>query len=106
MIRSSFPDQLRRLVLAAVCLLSGMLPAPHAAAQTPSPDQIEMFRNLPPEQQQAILESMNKGGGSISGGTGVRSDRRLEFPRVVRPRKGDEEEATGFEADGITPREP
>lgn len=63
-------------------------------AQTPSPDQIEIFRNLPPDQQQSILESMNRG--SSDSGTSTRSDRELEFPRVVRPRKlGEEEQEYG-----------
>lgn len=35
---------------------------------TPSADQIEMFKNLTPEQQQAIVESL--GGGGSSGGLG------------------------------------
>jgi protein involved in polysaccharide export with SLBB domain len=60
-----------------------------AAAQTPSADQIEMFRNLPADQQQSILDSLNRGGQSSSSApsSGVRSDRRLEFPDTVKPRR-------------------
>ena len=36
------------------------------ASITPSADQIEMFRNLSPEQQQAILQSLGGGGGGLS----------------------------------------
>lgn len=37
------------------------------ASVTPSADQIEAFRNLSPEQQQAILQSLGGGGGGLSG---------------------------------------
>lgn len=52
-----------------------------------------MFRDLPQEQQQAILESLNRGGtGATSSAGRPRADRRLEFPETVRPRmnRGDE----------------
>lgn len=52
-----------------------------ASAQTP--EQIEAFRNLPPEQQRAVLEAMAGQGGRADG---VRRDRRLEFPPTVLPR--------------------
>jgi protein involved in polysaccharide export with SLBB domain len=41
-------------------------------AQTPTPEQIEIFRNLPPDQQQAVLEAM---GGADRGA--VRQDQPL-----------------------------
>lgn len=66
-----------------------------AFAQTPSADQIEMFQNMTPEQQQAILEAMGGSGSSSSSfprNSGVRSDRRLEFPQTVRPRRAAEDE--------------
>ena len=51
-----------------------------------------MFRNLPPDQQQQILERMNRGGSTNS----ARADRErdLDFPRFITPRrdKGDDEE--------------
>ncbi|WP_129777775.1 SLBB domain-containing protein [Peristeroidobacter soli] len=84
------------LVTAAICCFLEQTLLSVAAAQNPSPDQIEMFRNLSPEQQQAILESLNNGGGTGSLGTGstggVRSDRRLNFPQTVRPRTGENED--------------
>ena len=36
-------------------LVAAVGPARDAAAQTPSAAQVEAFKNLPPEQQQAIL---------------------------------------------------
>jgi len=38
-------------------------PAP-VSAQAPTPAQLEVFRNLPHDQQRAVLESMQQGGGS------------------------------------------
>ncbi len=37
------------------------------SAVTPSADQIDMFRNLSPDQQQAILQSLGGGGGGVGG---------------------------------------
>jgi protein involved in polysaccharide export with SLBB domain len=82
--------------------------SPELEAQTPSAEQIEIFQNLPADQQQAIMESMGGGQSSSSSArTGVRSDRKLDFPQTVRrkPGKGDEEddELGGL---GSTPRVP
>lgn len=78
-------------------------------AQTPSADQIEIFQNMSPEQQQAILESMT---GGTSGSTsinrnGVRTDRKLDFPETVRPRvkRDDDDDWDSEEMDGM-PRQP
>jgi polysaccharide export outer membrane protein len=61
------------ILLAAFFLGAGALFAPtqRALAQTavPSADQIEMFRNLTPEQQDAILRQL--GGGAGTGGLGT-----------------------------------
>lgn len=57
---------LSHLVL-ALSALAVFLPST-LAAQTPTPEQIEMFRNLPPEQQQAVLEALRGragGGGAV-----------------------------------------
>jgi protein involved in polysaccharide export with SLBB domain len=95
---------IRRLVarvtaLAVVCLLAGG----SAVAQSPSPEQMEAFRNLSPEQQQAILQGM--------GGTqdGVKRDRDVTSPETVRPRSADDVSGRGVAgADGYewVPREP
>lgn len=71
-----------------------------------------MFRNLPPEQQQAILESMNRGGtggaGNLGGPTRVTPDRNLQFPRTVMPRRAadadDEEQQLGPDGKPLPPR--
>jgi hypothetical protein len=68
--------------------------ASSVTAQTPSAAQIEIFKNLPPDQQQAILETLNRGGATS---TGVRSDRRLEFPQTVIPRAPMADEAQAGE---------
>jgi protein involved in polysaccharide export with SLBB domain len=82
--------------------------APPAGAQSPSPQQMEVFRNLPADQQQAILESL--GGGTQDG---VRRDRDLAAPETVRPRSASEGESRGATPAGyddalleLRPREP
>jgi polysaccharide biosynthesis/export protein len=75
--------------LIVFCAFSGREVIPAAAAQTPTSDQIDAFRNLTPEQQRAILESMGGGG---TRGTRPQADRPLDFPQTVRPR-GDAEDA-------------
>ena len=86
--RLNFSGRLFGSVAAVACLLVGGTVVPVADAQTPTAEQMEMFQNLPPEQQQAIMESM--GGGDPSRPTDrVRSDRQLKFPQTVRPRSRD-----------------
>lgn len=50
-------------------LIAGLSAVAPALPQSPTPDQIEIFRNLPSDQQQAILESLGRDGdgGSRSG---------------------------------------
>lgn len=59
MIRSSPSGLLVRLFVALLLLAS-----PLVGAQTPSQDQIEAFRNLPADQQQAVLEALGQDGSS------------------------------------------
>jgi len=75
-----------RLVTSFVlCAITALCVQSTAIAQTPSQSQIDAFRNLTPEQQQAILESMGGGAGSGTGGR-ARTDRQLDFPQTIRPR--------------------
>lgn len=92
MLRFSFPSRFFPLaVLISVLCTLGL--ASVAGAQTPSAEQIEMFRNLPADQQQSILDSMNRGGTSSSSSSGaLRSDRDVQFPRTVQPRRAAEDE--------------
>jgi polysaccharide biosynthesis/export protein len=53
------------------------------STQTPSATQsaqLEIFRNLPPDQQQAILKEMGKGARK------VQPDRKLQFPPTTEPK--------------------
>src|SRR5262245_54197228 len=56
-----------------------------SGAQTPTPQQLDMYRNLSPEQQRAILDSLGRGGASTT------TNRPLEFPQTVTPRERDTE---------------
>ena len=90
-------------MVALVCGLWALASFVPAAAQTPSPEQIEMFRNLPPDQQQSILESMGGGTpGAGMPGSGVQTDRRLQFPRTILPprKDGEDEEEEEIGPDG------
>jgi len=77
--------------IALTCLMAGAA----AIAQSPSQQQVEAFRNLPPDQQQAILQSM--GGGTQNG---VRRDRDVTSPETVRPRSVDTADGRGTDGDG------
>ncbi len=58
-----------------------------AVAQTSSPTagQVETFRNLSPEQQQAVIEAMGAGGGNAGSGV-TRTDPSLASPLTVTPK--------------------
>ena len=74
----------------ALLFLSATMPA---LAQ--SPEQLEAFQNMSPDQQRAILDAMGGQGTTGRARTGVRSDRELEFPQTVRQRgerRGDEDD--------------
>jgi len=105
--RVKFSNPLVWLAVLVLCLFSGSGLLPAASAQTPSSDQIDMFRNLTPEQQQAIMESMGVGGSTGGIGSGrIRSDRQLQFPQTIIPRRSDSEDSDlEFDAQGV-PSEP
>lgn len=65
----------RRLVLLACLFLSitsflGSSDRVYGQAVTPTPEQIDMFRNLSPEQQQAVIQSLG-GSGGLGGLSGL-----------------------------------
>ena len=94
----SFVARIAAVVM--TCLLAGGA----AIAQSPSPEQLEAFRNLSPDQQQAILQGM---GGTSQGG--VQRDRDVKSPETVRPRSVDGANGQGLaDADEFewVPREP
>lgn len=102
--RTSFASRALWLVTILACLLFTAALSPSAVAQTPAAEQIEMFQNMTPEQQRAILEAMGGGGARTPlPRTGVVSDRPLEFPQTVHARRrGENDEGLG--ADGRTRR--
>src|SRR5450631_3838806 len=62
-------------------LLAMLLAAWPAIAQTPTADQLSVLKNLPPDQQQQLLQSLGKGDG-----TGNKTDSNLQMPETVRQR--------------------
>ena len=77
---------LRALITGLVALAAG---AQLASAQTPTPEQLETFQNLPPDQQRAVLEAMQDGDtANESVERPARADRRhtpRAFPDSGRP---------------------
>lgn len=100
MVRSN-PSRLAvRLGALAACVLFAVFGVPQSWAQSPSADQIEIFNSLPPDQQQAIMESLGNGEahGSATGRNG-RVDRPLDFPQTVRARGSDSDEDQDSDTD-------
>src|SRR5690349_14357928 len=88
MFRLTHSGRAARLVISLVLFVAmafgGLSPV---KAQTPSQDQIEAFRNLTPEQQQAILQSVGTGTSGVNKGVGqMLGEKPLDFPRTVSPR--------------------
>jgi polysaccharide biosynthesis/export protein len=93
-----------RLAAFLPCLFLVGLFSSMSEAQTPTTNQIEIFRTLPPEQQQAIIEAMGR---SSAGGVRVPEsfpDRTLEFPDLVRRPPRTEEERAAMEGMEREPR--
>jgi polysaccharide export outer membrane protein len=70
-----------------------------AVAQTPTSDQLNMLKNMPKDQQDALIQSVlgNKGD---STGTGTKTDSKLSMPETMRPRS----EQTKDELDKLNKR--
>jgi polysaccharide biosynthesis/export protein len=102
MVRSNSAGRIVRLVFSFVCALSGLTAAALVHAQSPA--QLETFRNLPPDQQQAVLEALGGNGSGMVGGEMRDTDPRARERRrsTDRTRATDRSRATEedeFEAD-------
>ena len=74
-------SKLIRTALLLIAALASFAPIPNAMAQqTPTPAQMEAFRNLPPDQQQAVLEAMQGRGAGVT-----RRDQQLASPQPTVP---------------------
>lgn len=108
MIRFKPFSRLFMLALVSACLFGSGDLMPAAQAQTVTSEQLEIYQNLTPEQQQAVMETMTGGSGGGSGDSGVRSDRSLRFPQTVSPRRatdGADDEEENEERGSRRPRE-
>ena len=83
MFRQTLTKVMRLSVLLLQVFLLAALGAA-AVAQTPTQQQMDLYRNLPADQQKALLESMGGRGGN------QRADQALQFPETVQPRRQDE----------------
>lgn len=80
----------RRLTMSfAACLIGAAALSTPSFAQAPSQQQMDLYRSLPPDQQKALLDSLNRNGGGTSG-----VNRPIEFPETVQRRNiADDDEA-------------
>lgn len=65
--------------LAALTIVIFQSAAAQTPSQTPTPEQLEIFRNLPPDQQRAILEAAGGQNGA------QRRDQQLTSPQTTAP---------------------
>lgn len=70
------------LGLLAATIVAGTLLGASVQAQTPTPQQLEMFRQLPPEQQRQLMDQYRQGN------TSTGQDQPLEQPAERDPRGG------------------
>lgn len=64
----------------AIVLVAALFAFSGGLAQTPTQQQLDIYKNLPADQQKALLDSMGRGG------TGRGTDKTLEFPETIKPR--------------------
>src|SRR5262245_2632524 len=77
-------------VVAAILVAVGLFLSSPATAQTPTPtaDQLELLKNLTPEQREAIMQQVLGGGGGsstsggVTGGTTPRRDQQDQTERA------------------------
>lgn len=101
------PSVLLAGLLFLATALCGLTVRVYGQAVTPTPEQIDMFRNLPPDQQDAILKQLGGGGtgglsglGSSSGGQGQANQRDNQDNIQNRSRRGS---ADGEEPEPLIP---
>src|SRR6202790_2154522 len=63
-----------------VLLLTGLA----ATAQTPTSDQLDALKNMPKDQQDALIQSVLGRGGAT--GTSTKTDSKLSMPETVQPK--------------------
>lgn len=69
-----------------------------ASAQTPTADQLNSLKNLPQDQQEALLQSL----GGRSGSATTKTDPRLSMPQTVQPRPDELTDEAGRNLKGET----
>lgn len=80
-----------RLIMRVIAVTAAAFVFSPVDAQTPSQQQLEIYRNLPADQQKALLDSLGRGGDART------TERTLEFPQLVQPRMQDDKAAMGDE---------
>lgn len=86
----------------ALGLLLGIAATSSAQAQTPTSEQMDMFQNMDSDQQRTILDALGSGRGGAS--SGIKSDRRLDFPELMRSRRSTGERRLDDDEDELLQR--
>ena len=89
---------------AALLLVAAAWVPMSARPQTTAPtqEQIDIFKNLPKDQQDSILQGMGgRGGSSGSSSTGKKTDRDVQMPGTVRQKKSGEGEGAAQQYDEL-----
>jgi polysaccharide biosynthesis/export protein len=66
--------------------LAAILMGAVAVAQTPTSDQLDMLKNMPKDQQDALIQSVLGKGDTTGTGTSTKTDSKLTTPETVRPK--------------------
>jgi hypothetical protein len=65
-----------KVILPTVLVVAGIMSCQLAVVQNASPAQLKMLQQLPPDQQQEVIEAM-------LGGADSSSDQPIDFPELV-----------------------
>jgi protein involved in polysaccharide export with SLBB domain len=63
-----------------------------ASAQTPSPDQLDLLKSLPQDQQDSLLQNLS----GKHTGNNVKSDQKLNTPETVQPKQEDQQQLVPY----------
>src|ERR1041384_695096 len=92
----------RALLVLGIPAISWLL-----VAQAQTAEQLEIFNQLPADQQQSILEALgNRNSGSSNGRSSAQRDKDVKFPDVVRRTNRGDDDRDAFDTDTGLPREP
>src|SRR5579863_14511 len=82
-----------RIVLGLLGIVSWSAASPQSSTTTPTPDQLEIYKSLPKDQQDAILQGVT---GGKNDGTGKKNEPKVEMPTTIEQKKDNKVEYDAF----------